>query len=93
MKLMANEELGAALAAKFAAKAHQHNPRMERLRECLALLKPESREIIQRHYFEEEEVGGVARRLDVSESCVYKTLAKIRRVLLDCVQRKLKEDS
>ena len=92
LRLLTHEELGSVLADKFAASAAQVDPRLERLRECLAALKPESREIIERHYFEDEEIGRVADRLGVSESCVYKTLARIRRTLLDCVERKLKED-
>ena len=92
LRLLTDEEMGSVLADKFAALAAGVDLRLECLQKCLTLLKPESREIIERHYFKNEGIGRVADRMGVSESCVYKTLARIRRTLLDCVERKLKED-
>jgi RNA polymerase sigma-70 factor (ECF subfamily) len=92
LKFLAGEALGSVLADKYASSAAQVDPRREKLQDCLAQLKPESREIIERHYYKEEDVQCIATDLGVSDSCIYKTLARIRRVLLDCIERKLKED-
>ncbi len=92
LKLLANEELGRILAEKVAASVAWVSPRIDRLQECIASLKTESRDIIEGFYFREESVTQIAARLGVSEPCVYKTLTKIRRTLLDCIERKLRED-
>ena len=92
LRLLAGEELAAILAERVASSIGRVDPRLDQLRDCLALLKPESREIIEQHYCHGEEVGQIAVRIGVSERCIYKTLAKIRRVLLDCIERKLKEN-
>ena len=79
LKLLASEELGSLLAEKVMASVARVNPRLDRLQECLAALKSESREIIEQYYFREESVAQIAGQLAVSEPCIYKTLAKIRR--------------
>jgi RNA polymerase sigma-70 factor, ECF subfamily len=92
LKLLTGPKLGAILAEKYVSSAAGVELRQEKLRECLALLKPESRKIIEQHYYRGEGIGAISGELGVSESCVYKTLARIRRTLLDCIARKLKEE-
>jgi RNA polymerase sigma-70 factor (ECF subfamily) len=92
LKFVAGGELGAILAESLAAEIARTDPRIDRLKECLESLKPESREMIEQHYYKGKEIKRIAARVGVSERCIYKTLAKIRRVLLDCIERKLAED-
>jgi RNA polymerase sigma-70 factor (ECF subfamily) len=92
LKLLGNQELEQVLLDKYVSAAAEVDARRERLQGCMSRLKPESREIIERHYFQQEGVASIAARLGVSERCVYRTLASIRSVLLDCVTRKLEED-
>ena len=92
LKLLAGEELAAVLVDKYVSAAAKVDLRREKLQECLALLKSESREIIERHYYQEEGAGSIAAWLGVSESCVYKTLTRIRRACWTAWSEKLKED-
>jgi RNA polymerase sigma-70 factor (ECF subfamily) len=92
LKLVAGEELGAILSKSIAGAVARVDPRIDRLQECLGALKPESREMIEQHYYQEKEVRQIAGGIGVSERCIYKTLARIRRVLLDCIERKLAEE-
>jgi RNA polymerase sigma-70 factor (ECF subfamily) len=92
LKFMAGDELGGLLAESLTAEIARVDPRIDELRACLESLKPESREMIEQHYYKEKEVKQIAERVGVSERCIYKTLAKIRRVLLDCIEGKIAED-
>jgi RNA polymerase sigma-70 factor, ECF subfamily len=92
LKFVASAETGSLLADKLAAAVARIDPRLDQLQDCLALLKPESRTMIRQHYYKGEEVDQIATRYGVSESTIYKTLARIRRALLDCIERKLKEE-
>lgn len=92
LRLVAGEELGAMLADKVAAVAVQVDRRRDYLLDCVAQLKPESRELLQRHYYDEQAVAQIAEEWGVSSPCIYKTLAKVRLVLLNCIERKLKEE-
>ena len=89
---LSNTELGAVLADGLASAIAKVNPRLGQLQDCVALLKPESQKMIQQHYYHEEDVGQIAIRHGVSEKTIYRSLAKIRRILLDCIERKLKEE-
>jgi RNA polymerase sigma-70 factor (ECF subfamily) len=85
-------ELGELLVEKLASAAAQVDQRLDKLQECLAALKPQSRRLIERRYYKEEDVRQIAARSGLSESSVYKTLTKIRQILLDCIEQKLKEE-
>jgi RNA polymerase sigma-70 factor (ECF subfamily) len=91
-KLALSDELGEHLAAKLASAAAEVDRRLDFLQECLAGLKPQSRRLIERRYYLEEDVERIAARANASESSIYKTLTKVRQLLLDCIQRKLKEE-
>jgi RNA polymerase sigma-70 factor, ECF subfamily len=91
-KLLLDDALGDVLAARFAAAAERVDERLDSLRECMALLKPDSRRLIERRYYNEEDVEKIATRAGASASSIYKSLTRLRRVLLDCVAGKLKEE-
>lgn len=90
--LLLGEELGTVLAAKISAAAVQIDRRLDKLHECMSVLKPDSQKLIQRHYHRQESIGRIAASKRLTESSVYKTLAKIRQILLACIERKLKEE-
>ncbi len=90
-KLAVSGELGDQIAARFASAAGQVDRRLDVLQDCMASLKPQSRILVEARYYKGEEVAQIAARSRSSESSIYKSLSKIRRVLLDCIQRKLKE--
>jgi RNA polymerase sigma-70 factor (ECF subfamily) len=87
------DELGEVLAEKLASASSEVDQRLDKLHECLGLLKPESRQLVELRYFKDESVDRIAARSGSSESSIFKTLTKVRQLLLDCVQRKLKEEA
>jgi RNA polymerase sigma-70 factor (ECF subfamily) len=92
-RLELGEEMAEIIADKFAAASAEVDRRLDKLQDCLAQLKPESRRLVEQRYFQDESVGRIAAKSGSSESSIFKTLARIRQLLLDCVQRKLKEES
>ena len=61
--------------------------RGEKLRECLAKLPAEQRTTLHRYYAEEETVESLALREGRSVEAIYKLLQRVRRALLDCIER------
>lgn len=79
--LMAGEDAAAATSEE----------RDRHLQECLGRLPEEQRRLLAGYYFEEQSVEALARVHDRSVEATYKMLQRIRRALLDCIQRKLSE--
>ena len=71
-----NEELGSELAL-----------RREKLRDCLAKLPTHQRATLERYYNEEEPVEVLAMREGRSADAIYKMMQRLRRALLECVER------
>ena len=90
-KLALSDELGEQLATKLASSAAEVDQRLDVLQDCLALLQPRSRRLIERRYYMDEDVRQIAAGSGESASSVYKSLTKIRQLLVDCVRRKLQE--
>ena len=63
--------------------------RREALSECLRGLKPEDRELIQARYAPGENGLRVAEKLGRPINSVYQSIGRIRKVLFDCVTRRL----
>jgi RNA polymerase sigma-70 factor, ECF subfamily len=60
------------------------------LRDCIAGLRPDDRELIDRCYGKKTTAKDVAIELGKPVNTVYKALIRIRRGLYDCIQRALK---
>ncbi len=63
--------------------------RREALNECLHRLKPDDRELIQARYAPGENGLKVAEKLGRPTNSVYQSVGRIRKVLFDCVTRRL----
>ena len=63
--------------------------RREALNECLQRLKPDDRELIQARYAPGENGLRVAEKLGRPTNSVYQSVGRIRKVLFDCVTRRL----
>lgn len=74
------------VADEVAAETHEQRER--HLAECMAQLPPRQRRLVEGYYFEEAEVASLAREHGHTVEAVYKALQRIRRVLLDCLERK-----
>ena len=76
-----SEELGPQLAL-----------RREKLRDCLAKLPAHQRTRLERYYSEEEPVDVLALRDGRSTEAIYKMLQRLRRALLECVERGIRNE-
>ncbi len=63
------------------------------LNECLSKLRREDRELVQRRYAPGESGKGIAKQLGRPVNSVYQSLGRIRRTLLECVNRHLSADA
>ncbi len=63
------------------------NDQQDALFECLDLLRPADRQLIELSYSPDTVLKDVAQRLGRPANSVYKSLGRIRRWLMECVQR------
>lgn len=71
------------------ADALQLDERREALGGCLAKLRPRDRELLARRFTQDADVTAIAADFGRSADAIYKSLAKIRQALFDCVTRTL----
>lgn len=67
--------------------------RHEMLRECVARLPLEHRQLITLRYFEEMEIDTIAERIGRTEAAVYRALSRVRMTLMECVNKRLAEEA
>ncbi len=79
------------LFASEDALAAMHEERERHLQECLARLTGEQRRLLDGYYAREESVEALAQSQGRSVEAIYKMLQRIRRALLDCMERKMAE--
>lgn len=75
------------LAAEAAPVADRESARRAALIGCLEKLPAEDRDLVNRRYADQTEVRDLASALKRSEKAVYRALARVRSVLLECVGR------
>ncbi len=66
--------------------------RSEKLCDCVAKLPVEQKNLLHRYYDEEESVDSLALREGRSVDAIYKMLQRVRRALLECVERGLRAE-
>ena len=88
----ASDDLMALIAARREVLEPEISARGEKLRECLAKLPTEQRDTLHRYYAEEEAVETLALREGRSVEAIYKILQRVRRTLLDCIERGLRAE-
>lgn len=84
-----SEEALDALGHAVSELAQEASPRHEALRECLARLPVEHRQLVTLRYFDELEIQQIASRVSRTEAAVYRALSRVRMALMDCVQKRL----
>ena len=57
------------------------------LTDCLQELPIEQRDLIARHYAGEESIKTIAEELQAAPSALYMRLSRVRRLLLECLER------
>jgi RNA polymerase sigma-70 factor (ECF subfamily) len=79
------------LADEAAAMAPEFAPRQQALADCMNRLTSRQRQLIEWFYGNELVAGQIAERWNQSIHAVYKALKVMRRILLECIERKLAE--
>ena len=59
------------------------------LRKCLAALPKRGRELLHQRYFEDLSPGTIASRLGLTSNQIRQSLLRLRRELLECIERRL----
>jgi RNA polymerase sigma-70 factor (ECF subfamily) len=72
--------------------SEQCSDQIDALRHCLAELKPEHRELLQRHYRDNESAESIAQHTGRKGSAVRMLFLRLRKLLLECMQREQAND-
>src|SRR4051794_12379510 len=81
------------LANEAVTISDKSSERYDALEECLEKLTPADRELLQERYFRQRPPKQIAAIQARSVHSVYRALARIHNVLLNCVQRNIKADT
>lgn len=90
-KLRFSDEFVAAIAEEADDSAEYDEARRAALASCLGKLREEDRELVQLRYAPGENGLSVAETLGRPINSVYQSLGRIRKALLDCINRNLAE--
>jgi len=88
-RLLFSDEFVARVAEEAIEISEDLERRREALSDCLRRLKPNDRELIQARYAPGENGLKVAEKLGRPVNAVYQSIGRIRKVLFDCVTRRL----
>jgi RNA polymerase sigma-70 factor (ECF subfamily) len=88
-KLTFSDEFLSAVAREVVGQSAELDLRRDALRECLEKLRPDDRELIERRYQPGHSGKDLAQVLGRPANSVYQSLGRIRRLLLECIQRRL----
>ena len=80
------------LAEDAVSAASEPTPKLEVLKSCLEELREPDRLLIRRRYEPGAVVNDMAAEMDISANLLSKTLGRIRRALLVCVESKMAQD-
>jgi RNA polymerase sigma-70 factor (ECF subfamily) len=88
-KLKFSDEFVQAVAEEAADRSDELELRRQALERCLQKLRPTDRELIRRRYQPGESGKDMAEELGRPANSVYQSLGRIRRTLLECINRRL----
>jgi len=88
-----DESLIERISDRHAEIADQLDRRRDALAQCLEKLSPADRSLIDRCYGQDIAFKDVAQQLGRPVNSVYKSLSRIRRALMDCIQRTLRREA
>ncbi len=91
-RVIFNSELVDALAAKTVAEADRLGARQAALIDCINRLPDHNRELIRLYYFAGMRLQAAAEQLGRTVAATEKAVARVRRVLYDCVQAALRRE-
>ena len=88
-RIVLDEALLDAVTETWSSVVAEIDHEQSALQDCLETLAPRAREIVRLRYFEELQLPQVAERIDSTAGAVRIAAMRIRRQLLDCVNRRL----
>lgn len=88
-KLQFSDEFIAQVASEAVSRADELELRRNALLHCIEKLRPQDRELIQQRYAPGETGKNVAESMHRPANSVYQSLGRIRRALMECIQRRL----
>ena len=88
-RLFFSDELLACLAEDRSSDLGETSSRMIALRECVKQLRPPQQELLEKAYSHEHSIRQLAERLGQAVQTVYNRLFRLRRLLFDCVEKRL----
>lgn len=88
-RLRFQDETLEALARDAEGVANREPPQREALLRCLEKLSAEDRRLVTRRYWGETDVDRLAQEFGRSDKTIYRSLARIRSLLLGCIQQTL----
>lgn len=91
-RLVLDDELVARVAEEFESKDGRADRELEALENCLTLLPPAQRELLDSRYFHGNAVNMIAGKTGRPENVISASLYRIRKVLMDCVKSKLEPE-
>jgi RNA polymerase sigma-70 factor (ECF subfamily) len=91
-KLVFSEEFLATVAAETLERSEELELRRAALKDCIQKLRPQDRELIEQRYAPGETGKNLAELIGRPANSVYQSLGRIRRTLLECIQRRLTAD-
>ena len=90
-RLQFSEALLETLAAERLEDTRHLDQRLDALDDCIEQLDERSRQLLQGVYTENSDVAALATQLGRAKQTLYNRLARIRRALAECIERRLAE--
>ena len=84
-----SDEVVDALAREFQEHDQRADVRHKALEECVRHLGEQDRRLVEMRYVGDETVANLASRIEEPVEKLYRSLSRIRRMLADCVRKKL----
>lgn len=88
-----SEEFLSAVAAESVDRAEELEQRRAALKECIQKLRPQDQELIEQRYAPGETGKNLAEHVGRPANSVYQSLGRIRRTLMECIQRRLASET
>ncbi len=92
-RLYFSDEFLETVSKEALERSDEFEQRRVALVECLAKLRPKDRDLIEQRYAPGERGKRLAEQLGRPANSVYQTLGRIRRVLMECIQRRMTEET
>jgi RNA polymerase sigma-70 factor, ECF subfamily len=92
-KLVFSEDFLATVAAETLERSEELELRRTALKDCIQKLRQQDRELIEQRYSPGETGKNLAQHIGRPANSVYQSLGRIRRTLLECIQRRLTADA